>query len=182
MTERELILLLKEGDHNAFTDLYKLYWKQVFNFSRLYVSVNYADEIMQGVFIKLWTNRTSISEVGNLKGYLFIITRNLIFDEFRQHINEDYRTISLLAACEQTWDYLEEEITTNDLKDYINNLIEELPPQCKLIFNLSRKDSLTNQEIADQLGISVKTVEAAITRAIKYLKNNIYVLFLALFF
>lgn len=182
MTEKELILLLKEGDHKAFTDLYNMYWKQVFNFCKLYVSTCYADEILQEVFTKLWTNRTSVSETGNLKGYLFIITRNFIFDKYRQHMNEGYRTISLISACEQTYDDTEEEVTTNDLRDYINKLVEELPLQCKTIFNLSRKDCLTNLEIAGKLSISIKSVEASITRAIKYLKKNIYVLFLPYFF
>lgn len=180
MTEEKLLLLLKEGDHRAFTSLYNLYWKRVFNFCRLYVPNDTALEILQDVFVKLWTNRELIDEKMNFEGYLFIITRNLVFDENRKKMNETYRLMSLISALEQSYDETEEEICTADLQNHINRLIEELPPQCKRIFNMSRKQNLTNPEISERLNISIKTVEAAITRALKYLKQNIYSIFLSI--
>lgn len=85
MEERELILLLKQGSKDAFTALYKQYWKQVYNFSRLYLtSADAAEEVVQEVFIKIWETREFLREDDHFKGLLFIITRNLIFNRHRK--------------------------------------------------------------------------------------------------
>ena len=182
MEEYQLVKSLKNGSHTAFTCLYNRYAKQVFNFSKLYVSVEVSEEIVQDVFIKLWFNRSQISIDKNFEGYLFIITRNHIFDQCRKNKNSNYFMLSLLSAFEyQSDDDLEGELCSAELKEIIEGLIENLPPRCKEVFYLSRYEQLTNAEIANKLGISKKTVEAAITRALKYLKEHLLlIIFLSL--
>ena len=97
MEERELILLLKQGSKDAFTALYKQYWKQVYNFSRLYLtSADAAEEVVQEVFIKIWETREFLREDDHFKGLLFIITRNLIFNRHRKNVNEDFYKVTVL--------------------------------------------------------------------------------------
>lgn len=176
MEERELILLLKQGSKEAFTVLYKQYWKQVYNFSRLYLNrTDVAEEVVQEVFIKIWETREFIREDDNFKGLLFIITRNLIFNWHRKNVNEDFYKVTVLAALEEPYD-VEEEIDARNLQEYVDRLIDELPPRRREIFNLSRKEQKSYKEIALLLNISEKTVENQISEALKYLKKNITLL------
>lgn len=180
MKEQEIISLLKCANHAAFELIYYKYVTQVANFCLLYVSDDYVEEIVQEVFIKLWLNRATLSTHKSIQGYLFIITRNLIFDKFRANKSDFYR-LSLISALEEASDEnIEEEIQASELAEYIDDLINQLPPRCKEIFTLSRKEHLSNKEIAQKLGISVKSVEASITRALKFLKEYLY-LFLLFF-
>lgn len=176
MDEKELLLTLKTGNKESFTVLYKQYWSQVYNFSRLYLtSREAAEEVVQEVFVKVWESREFIREDDNFKGLLFIITRNLIFNQSRKNFNEDFYKMSVLSAMEQSYD-MEAEIDTQNLREYIDQLIAELPPQRQLIFNMSRKKQMSYREIAEQLNISEKTVENQIGSAIKFLKHNLILL------
>lgn len=72
MSEKELIILLKNGDEKAFTTLYRLYWSKVYNFSRLYLSsITEVEEVVQEVFVKVWETRDFLRADDNFKGYLF---------------------------------------------------------------------------------------------------------------
>lgn len=172
MSEKQLIISLKEGDHKAFTTLYNQYWKRVYNFCRLYVQEDVAEEVMQEVFIKLWTARASINEDEDLKAYLFIITRNLVFNQNRKKSYETAFKMTLITAVEESCEF-EEEVSANDLKEYIDTLIQEMPPQRQVIFNLSRKEYLSYKEIAAKLNVSETLVEQSIGRTIKFLKTKI---------
>lgn len=172
MNEKQLLISLKEGDHKAFTLLYNQYWKQVYNFCRLYIQEYAAEEVMQEVFVKLWTLRASIDENKNFKGYLFIMTRNLIFNQTRNGMYESAVKMTLMSAVEESCE-IEEEISANDLSEYIDGIIKKMPPQRQLIFNLSRKNHLSYKEIAEKLNVSEKTVEQSIGRTLKSLKQQI---------
>lgn len=172
MNEKQLLISLKEGDHKAFTLLYNQYWKQVYNFCRLYVQEHAAEEVMQEVFVKLWTLRASIDENKNFKGYLFIMTRNLIFNQTRNGMYESAVKMTLMSAVEESCE-IEEEISAKNLSEYIDGIIKKMPPQRQLIFNLSRKNHLSYKEIAEKLSVSEKTVEQSIGRTLKSLKQHI---------
>lgn len=180
MEENELILLLKQSNQEAFTTLYKKYWKQVYNFSRLYLtSQSVAEEVVQEVFIKVWESRDFMREGDNFKGLLFIITRNLIFNMHRKNLNEDFYKMTVLSAMENSYD-IEEEIDAKNLSEYIDLLIADLPPRRREIFNLSRKENKSYKEISQLLGVSEKTVENQIGEALKFLRKNIILLSLFL--
>ena len=174
------LLLLKQNSKEAFTALYKKYWRQVYNFSRLYLTnQDTAEEVVQEVFIKVWEGRDFMREDDNFKGLMFIITRNLIFNQHRKNLNEDFYKMTVLAAMEDSYD-IEEEIEAKNLSEYIDMLINELPPRRREIFNLSRKGNKSYKEIAELLNISEKTVENQISEALKYLRKNITLLSLFL--
>lgn len=170
--EQELLLLLRKGDNEAFTVLYKKHWRQVYNFCRLYLSTKEdAEEILQEVFIKLWEMHALIRVEDKLEGLLFIITRNIIFNENRRKLNENYYKVSMLAAMEESIS-IEEEIETQNIIEYIDQLIAKLPPLRQQVFNLNRKEGKTYKEIAQELNISEKAVEHQLTKAMRYLKKN----------
>lgn len=179
MEEREAISLLRQGSDEAFTTLYNQYWRQVYNFSRLYlVSSDAAREVVQEVFLKVWEMREFVREDEPFKGLLFIITRNLVFNQHRKSVNENFYKVTVLAALEKSYEDVEQEIEAKNLGEYIDMLIEELPPRRREIFILSRKEHKSYKEIAALLNISEKTVENQIGEALKFLKKNITLLLL----
>ncbi|MEG0038180.1 MULTISPECIES: RNA polymerase sigma-70 factor [Bacteroides] len=174
MDERTLVLQLKEGNENAFTTLYQTYWAKVYNFSRLYLtSSSEIEEVVQDVFVKVWEARIFIKENENFKGFLFIITRNIIFNQFRKSFNESAYKLAVLKSSSETYG-IEEEMEASDLQSYINKLIEELPPRQRDVFQMSRDQHLSYKEIAQQLDITEKTVERHINEALKFLRKNVY--------
>jgi RNA polymerase sigma-70 factor, ECF subfamily len=177
MDDKSQIRLLKQGSENAFTYLYKQHWEQVYNFSRLYLNDrSTAEEVVQDVFVKLWESREFIHEDENFDGLLFIITRNLVFNRNRDEVNQDFYKMTILSAMEESSNSVEEEIEANDLRKYIDHLIEELPPKRREIFNLSRREHKSYKEIALMMNISEKTVENQISEALKFLKKNVFML------
>lgn len=180
MTEKELIVSLKQGDEAAFTALYRMYWPKVHNFSRLYLSsIAEVEEVVQEVFVKLWEARIFLKENESFKGFLFIITRNIIFNQFRKSFNENAYKTTVLSSAEVEYD-IENEMDAADIQGYIKKLISELTPRQQEVFHLSREEHLSYKEIAIRLSISEKTVERHINEALKFLRKNIYLFFIFL--
>lgn len=178
MSEREKVIAVKHGDHQAFVELYNDYWWQVYDFSRLYISrVADAEEIVQDVFVKLWESRHLLKEDESFKGFLFIITRNIVFSRNRKKVNENLFKTSVLSAFGNESNYnsnsVEEEYCASQFAVFIDKLIGSLPEQQKRCFLLSREENLSYKEIAERLGISPKTVEIHMGKALKFLKNSI---------
>lgn len=122
--------------------------------------------------MKLWESRANLDSTKSLDGLLFIYTRNLIFTHTRKHFNEMKFRETIAEATDYS-DYVEDELVATDLKDYIDLLIAVLPPQRQQIFRMSRKEYMTNKQIAALCGVSEKAVERQITLALKFIKNNL---------
>lgn len=137
-----------------------------------------AKEVIQNAFLKLWEVRAELNEQSNIKNYLFTLVKNACLNQIthRQLVlahNEKIRTIELEfqyeALSRLSFDYME----LNELKQKISRAIDKLPGKCKDVFWLSRYKDYTNQEIALELSISQKTVEAHITKALKILRSEL---------
>lgn len=177
MDEKERVLAIKRGDHQAFIDLYNEYWSQVYDFSRLYITtIATAEEIVQDVFVKLWESRHLLKEDENIRGFLFIVTRNIIFKKNKKRVNENLFKANVLAAYGNGGCYtttVEEDYCASQLRIFIDRLIRSLPEQQRTCFLLSREESLSYGEIAERLGISQKTVEIHMGKALRFLKNKV---------
>lgn len=179
MSEEEAVCLLKKNNEKAFEFLYRKYWAKVYNFTKLYItSVSDAEEIVHEVFVKLWEARMFVNEDKNFDGFLFIITRNLIFNRSRKSFNQVFYQVTIAESMEETYN-VEDELAASDLRNHINSLIELMPPRRQEIFRLSREKQLSYKEIAELLDISEKTVEHHIADALKFLKRNmeLYLIF-----
>lgn len=129
-------------------------------------------DLVQDVFIQVYMNKSRIEVHTTLKGYLLTSLRNRFFNYKRDVLSKkaDQDAIHSIDLQENmTHDY----INHKEILQQSRNAIAELPEQCRKVFLLSREEGMQNQEIAAALGISVKTVEAHITKAIKYLRENI---------
>ncbi len=170
---RDLLHRFKTGDRSAFEHIYVEYAPKVYRFACRYLSdKGIAEEIVQDAFVRLWEARSFIDPDHNFDNYLFTITRNIIFNRHRKNVNELYYRTFLLASLEHEYYFTEDEIVSYDLAEYIDRVVDRLPAQQKTVFNLSRKQMLTHKEIAAQLGISEKTVEAHIYQALKTIRKE----------
>ena len=145
MKEEELIEQVKNGNNIAFAALYDYYWQRVYNFTKLYVtSSDSISEIVQDVFVKFWESRHLLDSNKKLEGFLFIITRNIIFNKARSRIREDMFKMTILRSIENEEPYNQEDcMVAEDLKEYIDRLIAVLPKRQREIFLMSREENLS---------------------------------------
>lgn len=172
--DSQLVTLLKQGDADAFEKVFFSFADRLYYFAMRYIrNQSDAEEIVQEVFVKLWENRENLNENLSFSGYLFTIARNTIFNQNRKKVNEqayhDYVRNFLEISSSKT----EDDLIYSDIKSIIDKVVEELPPQRKLIYKLSRESGLSYREIAEQLNLSERTVEAHIRLALKTLTQVI---------
>lgn len=173
MEETAIIEKIKAGDANAFAMLYDRYWLKVYNFAQLYIkSSSEVAEVVQDVFVKVWEGRESLNIEKNFDGFLFLTTRNVIFNYSRRYFYEQNYKMTVLKGLENSYN-IEEELDAADLKNYIDSLISQLPEQRRRIFLMSREEHLTNKEIANRCAVSEKAIERQITIALKFIKDNL---------
>lgn len=173
MDERNLLLAIKCDDPDAFKKLYLKYRLKVYYFAyRFLRNKTEAEEVVQEVFIRIWNTRMQLNEGLSFNSYLFTITKNYIFNLNRDKINHQAFLNFLIPFCSETENATEESVISNDLEAHLKQAIDSLPPRRKLIFKKSREEGLTYPQIASELKISEKTVEAQIHLALKWLKGH----------
>ncbi|MFO7657359.1 MAG: RNA polymerase sigma-70 factor [Bacteroidales bacterium] len=162
---------LKSGDENAFDYLFNFYYRGLIVFANKYLANNHhAEEIVQGVFLKIWQDRRFIEINNSFKSYIFQSVKNKCLDILKHRKVQDEYSQRMLADIEKSKDETWETYVESELYALLIQSIENLPSECKKIFHFSRIKYLNNKEIAAKLGISVKTVENQITKALKILR------------
>jgi RNA polymerase sigma-70 factor (family 1) len=169
---KKLVRQLKKGSASAFNLIFKNYNQKVFNFClQLLKKQQDAEEVTQEVFIALWQNRERIGLETSLTTYIYSIARNHIYNIYRKSFYiQSY--IEYLNNTNKKFDLLtEDEVLYNELNNFFNKTIEELPPKRKEVFKLSRFEGLTYKEIAIRMKISENTVDVQIRKALGFLKK-----------
>jgi RNA polymerase sigma-70 factor, ECF subfamily len=173
-------------DQVAFEALFKSHFAQLCNFASGYVSdMDAARDICQNVFILLWKNREQINTDQNVRSYLFTSVKNRCLNYIRDQ--KKYRSRVLDVDIQDIDISFEEiELATDDLEIKIQKSLDALPEKCRQVFIMSRFEEKKYQEIAAALDISIKTVEAHMSRALRSLredlKDHLYVLLLLFFY
>lgn len=172
--DEDVLFRLKQGDESAFESIYWKYNSWVFNFIHsLLFDKSLAEDLTQTVFLKIWEKRESIDPELGFDSYLFAIARNLVYKETENRLQSELLSDTLKEHSANHDSSTEENIDADSLREYINNLIEKLPPSRRQIFQLSRHAHLSNKEIASRLSISEKTVETQLYRALRFLKQKL---------
>jgi len=169
--EDELINLLQQDKLGAFREVYTRYWKQLYAdaYKRL-KNKEMAEEIVQEVFTSLWHKRGSLNIKRTLGGYLFTSVSNLVIDQYRKDLVRARYKESFKLVYSEMDNSTEDAILVKELEHTIENEVSSLPDKCRSVFELSRVEHKTNKEIACELGISEKTVEHHITKALKHIR------------
>lgn len=172
-TEQELIVLLRNNSPVAFQQLFDLYSQKLYHFSFSYLkSDSESEEIVQEVFLKIWEKRASLKTGKSFKSYLFTIAFNAIRKNFNKKMKEDKYKHELFEWITEEKPELESCIEFEALIQKLDLLIERLPEKRKEIFLRRKKEGKSISEIADEMGISPKTVKNQITEAMNYLKKS----------
>ncbi len=174
MDEAAWINQVRAGDDAAFERLFKTYFNDLVSFSETYVaSPDIAEDVVQDVFLKIWSAGEAWQPKGSLRAYLFAAVRNESFYHLRRYRNRS-RLLELWkpndAAPEHT---PETELEHKQLQSAAERAIEAMPERRRHIFTLSRQHGLTYAEIAALLGISVKTVDTQMGRALKAIRDRL---------
>ncbi|MDX9881044.1 MAG: RNA polymerase sigma-70 factor [Prolixibacteraceae bacterium] len=173
-TDEELITKIKLGDENAFRMLYEKYCRQLIRFAASYLpDISDAEEIIQNVFVELWERREQLDPERFVKNYLYRVTVNKVYNHLKRKVVERKYLQCLDVLETNTINEAEKKIYREELAGAVNHLLDRLPEQQRVIFYLSRWEGLSHKEIADQLQISVRTVENQVYRAVKYIRENI---------
>jgi len=173
------------NDVHAFEDLYRQYFVRLYRFcfSILHVKEP-AEEIVNDVFMNLWKRRAVLSEIGSLEAYLYVSVKNLSLN----YLRDDHftHTVEIEERCNNYIQFNADPETLMMSAEAVNRLrcaIERLPPRCKLIFSLVKESGLKYKDVAILLGLSVKTVEAQMTIALRRIRHAVdqYMAYLLVF-
>lgn len=177
---KDILISLKSGDAKAFEYVFKCWYEPLVHFANEYLAdFESARNIAQNIFLKLWEKREFIDPESNIRAYLYMAARNACLSHLRHlKLETNFFEKSLKSAenLQLNYEALEElsveKIDFQNLERVIQETIASLPPRCREVFVLSRYENLKNKEIAEMLDISVKAVEANITRALTSLREN----------
>lgn len=164
---------LRVGSEDAFRELFDRYARKLFHFAQSYLKDSCeAEEIVQEVFIRIWSVREQLTDEKSFDSYIFTIAKNAILNTIRKSKSEEaFRTWAVMHPGQNV--LLDDELDFNELQRAYRVSVEKLSPKRRVVFELSRDAGLSNAEIAGQLGISVKTVENQMTAAISEIRKHL---------
>ena len=190
LASKEVVRRIISGDETSFEKVYRYFYPRLNYFAKQYVlDYETSKNIVQDVFTELWDKRNTLQEDTNLNAWLFTVTKNKSL-KIINHLKSQKNYDSYLKARQLAVNYiaLSDFDTSNfifeELQAQVNVALEKLAPACRKVFELSRFVDRKNREIAEELGLSIKTVEAHISKALRSLKADlkdylllIYILF-----
>ena len=164
--EEQIWRRIQQKDRKVFEEYYKTHYRLFFLASCKYLKdPGAAEEVVNDVFMRIWEDASSLDIHSSLKLYIHRAVVNQSLNQLDKNKRERLRRAQLKDDLQDAVEW--EEMEDNELKIKFYKAIDELPEQCKRVFKLSRFEGMKQQEIADQLGISIKTVKNHITRAMK---------------
>lgn len=172
-SDKQLIRAIKGGDTKSFEKLFERYYDRYFSFAcALLHDADAAEDVLQNVFLKLWIGRDRLDENRSVENYLLVSVRNEIFDYLRLKYNQTVVRGETPEKEDASAD-IEEEMFWSETSDRMDKIIKNMPPQRQRIFMMSRYENMASKDIADALGLSVRTVERHIYLALQDLKQII---------
>lgn len=174
------LLRFKQGDELAFGKIFKSNYKPIVGFCHQFITdLDKSKSLAQEVFLNLWLNREKIRNLNGIKAFLYTSARSACLNHIRhQKVMRKYEDKHLQEMeNELNREVLEafdfNALEFSELENFIHQAISDLPEKCREVFLLSRFEGKKNKEISEELDISVKAVEANITRALKSIKTRL---------
>ena len=173
MVGKDLLTKLKNADQEAFRQIYESYVKKVYRFVYRFVrNADESEDLTQEVFLSIWEHKQTINLSKSFDGFIFTIAYRKIIDYYRLASKKPFTELDDVfisnIASEMHSDEL---LVKHQIESIYEKALQEMPPKRREVFLLSRHDGLTNQQIADKMHISIKTVENQMTSALSFLKS-----------
>ncbi|WEK19934.1 MAG: RNA polymerase sigma-70 factor [Candidatus Pedobacter colombiensis] len=172
--EKAALLLVSTGNAKAFSELFHHYSPKVFQYAlKIVKSDTLAEEIVQEVFVKIWNLEAQLSHIENLDAYLRVLTRNHTLKVLRRIALEIKTNRMMVHDYHEDHNDTEEYIIFKDSEKILNEAIEKLPAQQKLVYCLCHQEGLKYEEVAQKLNISKLTVKTHMQHALRFLRNYV---------
>lgn len=171
LSDEELILLMAEDNEAAFTALYDRYWEMLLGlaFNRL-KDLPAAEDIVHDVFASIWRNRKKLA-ADSLRHYLAAAVKYMTLAHFRKKAygSKYQQTLEHPELCEGD---MEEQLHYRHILQLVHDEVNNLPEKCRVVFRYSRQNGMSSREIAEVMGISHKTVDNQLNKAITHLRHK----------
>jgi RNA polymerase sigma-70 factor (ECF subfamily) len=171
--EETLLQALRNGDEGAMESLFREHYKRLCNYANTLLNdMDKSEDVVQQLFIQMWEKREVMEITGSVQSYLFRALRNSCLNKIKYGKVRQLYAEEVIALSKQSEPA--SSITLQDeLQHQIKKAIESLPDQCRLIFKMSRFEELKYSEIAEQLGLSIKTVENQMGKALRIMREKL---------
>lgn len=171
--EKKLLLELSQGSELAFTNMYNQYKNIVYSTAfRITKSKILSEEAVQDIFLKIWQNRENLSEIDSFENYIYIISRNHLFNSIKK-IARETSLITEINQKETGFMDTDSNIKDEQYTTILNQIVEQLPPQQQKVYKMAKWDGLSHQKIGEDLGISTETVKKHMAQALKFIRLKI---------
>ncbi len=175
--EQQLLERLRNDDEAAFKVIFNNFYPKLYFFVLEFIPYkDTAENIVQDTLVTLWNKRNELKDDSNLTSYLFTVAKNnalkkLRDKKYRQKLFTNTIDVGELDLNVETLSTVDTSVSAfMDIEQIIQETLVNLPPQCRKVFELSRFQEMKNREIAEELNISIKTVEGHISKSIKIFK------------
>ena len=174
LPEQLQIKALSEGDITAFEMLFRNYYQPLCNYAYTFLQDKEdAEEIVQSTFLLVWEKRDTLAIRTSVKPYLYAMVRNACLNVLKHEKIKQRFAGEEIALGQRGHDNVSHTMESNELEYRIKIAMNELPEQCRMVFKLSRFEELKYSEIAEQLNISVKTVENHMGKALRIMREQL---------
>ena len=169
--QEQLVHLMTEGSEYAFTQIFDHYRGPVFGTALKYLkSEQQAEEIVQDIFLKVWTKRVEMREVKNFSAFLFTMARNAIIDRLRKMAKERVAQ-EVLSKQKNFVEDADYKLRDGEYQELLEQAISNLTPKQKEVFILAKMEGCSYREIAEKLDISVFTVKVHMTKSLQSIRE-----------
>ncbi len=170
--EKLLVKQIIEGNEKAFQKLFESYYKDIYTYSwSILKSDEYAQEMVQDVFLKVWLYREKLNPELSFKSFIFTITKNLAFNFLKKLANDKKLREDLFYKSQKNYNTTDTIVQDADYEKIKYAAIENLPLKRKRIFELSRNEDMSYEDISFELGITVSTVKTQMSKALKFIRQ-----------
>jgi RNA polymerase sigma-70 factor (ECF subfamily) len=174
--ETELLLRIAEGDKAAFKELHDHYWNNLYSVALSFLkSPDWAMDVIQEVFLKLWERRHKLSEIDHFKPYLFVSTRNELLTALKSSTRQAQLQEKYAQRMPDHFMLPDQVLSVKELEGLVASVVAQLPELQRTIYRLTREQGLSHDEIAGQLGIARKTVANNMTKALNQIREYLQV-------